>query len=89
MKPEIEIPIEWICRIREREGLSLAKIEEVCANIATKDSAFRYEVGRDKIGQFIDIICATKDEAMRKGDWFHFKVDQQILFHAFERLKRA
>ena len=87
MKPEI--PIEWITRIRQREGLSLAKIEEVCANIAAKDSKFCYEIGRDKIGQFIDIICGTKDEAMRKGDWFHFKVDQQILFHVFERLKRA
>ena len=86
MKPEI--PLEWVCRIREREGLSLAKIEEVCSNIATKDSTFHYEVGQDKVGQYIDILCRTRDEAMKKGDWFHFKVDTQILFHVFSVLKR-
>ena len=87
MKPEI--PIEWITRIRQREGLSLAKIEEVCANIVAKDSTFHYEVGRDKVGQYIDIRCGTKDEAMKRGDWFHYRVDENVLFHVFERLKRA
>ena len=87
MKPEI--PIEWITRIRQREGLSLAKIEEVCVNIAAKDSTFHYEVGRDKVGSYIDIICGARDEAMKKGDWFHYRVDENVLFHVFERLKRS
>jgi hypothetical protein len=84
---DTSIPLEWVARIRERPEFSLPALIRICAAISKKDPSFKYETGGDRLGQFIDIICESEDEAHRRAAWLHHKIDTGILYHVFPRLK--
>ena len=73
------LPKIWITRIEEREGINMAKLEEVCESLAKKDATFKYEINEKNLY----IISPTKDIAMRRGVWFRAKVCSEILFRIY------
>ena len=89
MMHEVEIPLEWACRIRESCGVDLAKLETIFRDIEARDPSFRWGAGKDKIGNYIEVISDSEDQAYKRGMWLKGKVDERILFHVFERLRRA
>ena len=66
-----------ICNIGLKDNYEKEMVEDVCRDIGLKDRTFKYDFMYCRYGKYkwiLKILCKDKDEAHRRGTWFHNKV---------------
>ena len=71
---------KFVCEIGLKDEEVKEKLKKVCSDIKKKDKSFKFRIKKNDTGRWsgfeflLQIFCESKRDAMRKGDWFYYKV---------------
>lgn len=83
IEPKIPKKTVWLTCIGINGEKSKEDLKQVCLDISEKDSSFKWKLYQDygkKYDYLLVIFSGSKNEAHRRGVWFHHKVDKKLLY---------